>query len=1179
MYFSNVVIDRVAQKLPEIFNFNEDQPGAFKKKDVTDAGLKDSGFPVEPVLWPSYMAPACIEAKRGNGALAVVHGGGDGLVVQLNTGTLYDSFVERMYLQGAVTVNAQTGSVLDGLEARSMWTNVADNVTAPIMGGAVGPAADAALGKFVKGGKHVEGLAARLVALALEHALVPFTTSTRIRNAAACYWCTGKARSDGVTYSLQSIQALAEWTAPDTIGEEIETSVVVWVGNADRTMGMSLLSRIMDEGGPMLGEEAHICGQFEEGRLLMVGTGVLTRDFKAIRPVDLMRAVDEALWILVTYNCLDPAFIRNALRLLIRNLPIVDLAHLRESSAPYWVTRGGLYGDPEVPAARVAALQAAVQAEMSVEARAAVSFDNPDIMAGVLSDLYRREVLAPPGGVGSLAPGTVHAVTWQVSTLLGCMQSPTVGAVDAMEVHVRLFDPTAPPVIANIAMPEFRDMADVALCFSGRAAYCLYAYSQAAVGGVTPVPAGWAVVPAQPADLVVPPGVLADGEWLVWRGGNDAAGAPLAIADGLRAYYVRQWVPATKGTDGTYLNGHTAPPSKLKTFDLDFGFSLGVRRNGLFPDMGAVAPGMTRFVAASAKGGDPLDYLTADTQRMLGGLDLLQKSLALVIGVAYCWEAHRGAHAENDAFARWVDKNRADCKLTTVPDELKLYLGGVRSRKYLESCGGLWTLCYQPKPSKVLARAGHEGALFVLGNQSILASYIMKLRAAVEVADQMCRVSNCRLVGCEDPFLWDDAVDERLFCAGMDQALAIDPATYLARQACMLAAVFDHPDAAVVRTFGVVACGTMRLRECTVGVEWERAMVKHMNWVTPQTLGTNAWMHYFGTAHPSFVLDGTGRALLSKARFSGGWSQVDPDYCAGAMIDDCDEIWCGVLTSYVGDKWLPAAVELPEFGPGLAIDVGDVRERRSRFYSPIMMRLNLPFESRLRAVVIEGADISKVHCPVLPCDASLAWGDQHGLPKSCVAYDADGMSGAITVVGALAGYEVVDFHSTRFACDGLKFKSVRATQVMLNTIGVTQCIGEFWLLPVASVRDVSPGTSAGAQRLLAYLDPVLPVAAGDDGGGGLVTGVAAGAKGAPDVSKMKVVPGTGTIATPLREVAMDSDMMSLLGSLSTMSVAERGLMMAAFGKMKDELSAKTDPTVGTTASGRKAEDDEGDPVE
>jgi hypothetical protein len=45
-----------------------------------------------------------------------------------------------------------------------------------------------------------------------------------------------------------------------------------------------------------------------------------------------------------------------------------------------------------------------------------------------------------------------------------------------------------------------------------------------------------------------------------------------------------------------------------------------------------------------------------------------------------------------------------------------------------------------------------------------------------------------------------------------------------------------------------------------------------------------------------------------------------------------------------------------------------------------------------------------------------------------------------------------------------------------------------------------------------------------------------------------------------------------------MSVAERGLMMAAFGKMKDQMSTRTDPTEDTTASGKKAEDDEGDPV-
>lgn len=70
----------------------------------------------------------------------------------------------------------------------------------------------AALSAHVGSGKHVEGVAARVIAFALEHALVPFTTPLRPRKATACYWCVCKSHyNDGMRFSLQALGDVLLW--------------------------------------------------------------------------------------------------------------------------------------------------------------------------------------------------------------------------------------------------------------------------------------------------------------------------------------------------------------------------------------------------------------------------------------------------------------------------------------------------------------------------------------------------------------------------------------------------------------------------------------------------------------------------------------------------------------------------------------------------------------------------------------------------------------------------------------------------------------------------------------------------------------------------------------------------------------------------------------------------------
>jgi hypothetical protein len=419
--------------------------------------------------------------------------------------------------------------------------------------------------------------------------------------------------------------------------------------------------------------------------------------------------------------------------------------------------------------------------------------------------------------------------------MLGAMQSPSLGAIGGISIHTAVFDAALPPVVPNVPTPGRRVYDNVMDALSGRSGYHVFGYSQPLPPGAPiPVPpGGWALAAAVPPDLVLPVAIAQDGAWYEWIGGNDAGGQPYVMANDLRHYVVRTWMPTTPDN---YLNGYVAPPAFLQTFDVNAEFRMGVRLNGAFPDIAGTSPGVVNYVAENSRGADPLDFLTEDEPRALGGLSVGQKSLAFTRGLAYVWDAANLGRTQNDAYMRWTHANHAGRELTTVPDELLLYVGGVRVRKFTEPCGGLWTLCYTEVRRTLEVRAGHEPLMEFLLNRSALASYIMKLRAAVEMTDQMNRVSNARISGCMEPYLWPEAVDARLAAARIDEGTVVDGATYLARQALFLTTLFDHPDASVVRTFAVSACSTMRVREPRVRGALTQAHAKHMNWMAPQTL-------------------------------------------------------------------------------------------------------------------------------------------------------------------------------------------------------------------------------------------------------------------------------------------------------------------------------------------------------
>lgn len=1173
MYISNAVIDAVTRSVPEVFNLNPEQVKVFKKITKVDSALTEDGFPVEPVYWPDQAAVPNVVGYRGAGAISLVEGNGDGLVVVLGTGTDYGSFMERSLLRGTRSVSTQPGTVLDNLQARCLWPNVADNVRAPTFEGATETNANGHMAEFVNEGKHVEGVAARLVALALEHALVPFTTRTRIRNATACYWCTGKYRSDNILYSLQNVQAINEWATPGGVGQEHDPTVVVWVGDATKVRGMALLSRIMDVGGPMYGQESHLCRQFDAGRLLMAGTGTLARDLRPVEASDLATAIDEALYLLVVYNGLQVSFVRNALRLLVRNLPVLDRGHVDEVGVVGWRVRDGEHGAPILRDDHINELDRVVVERFGAQTLAACGLDDATRRQVVFSDLFRSTIHAPPAGVGGLAPHVDVAVGWVAAALVSALQGPTIGAIMGQSVHFAHFDAAVPPAIAPIPPPQHGQLVEVYGCLSGRYAFHIYGYSTPPPADeVEPVvPGGWARVAAPPDDLLIPAGMPNDGAWMEWIGGNDLAGVPYTMGNTMRAYVLRQWVPTT---EASYSPTYTRPPAVLRRFRLADNFRLAVGPGNTWPDLAAASPALQRYVVANARGGDPLDFLTAEAPVNLRGLTPGQKAAAIAVGVAYLWDANHIGGTQNHAYGAWVRATHNEERLTTVPDELKVYLGGARSRRYVEANGGLWTLCFQKEVITAGTLAGHEPTLELLRDRHQLAAYILKLRCAIEMADVMANMSNARLTGCAVPDLWPHELDARLNRGRIDHMTIVDPASYLSLQALYLAAVFDHPDAVVARTFDVTACSTLRVREPVMGRGFDVGAIKHMNWVAPQILSVNTWMTYFGVAAPTFVPDRVGQSWLRDSRYTTAWNDVAPQFLPGTMVDREDEIWCAVLSGYAYSGWAPATMILAQYGDSLRVDVTDLRTRYSQRYAPLISRLALPYETRIGHVVVRGSrDVESMMRPKINCDFTGGYRDGERVIVPTVAYNGNGRIAQVTVGDRVAA-SVLDLKDTVFASEGLDLGRVNPTLVMPGIVSTNASTGQFWVTTIRTKTNVSAGMSAGGQRLLVELSPPGPVDPVENGGGEVVKAPQAMVNNKPDVDK-QVNPGVsgglniGNI--PLHEIDV-TDIASLISSLSSASEEEKALVLEALAKAKiprpspDGGGGATAPTSGSTAT-------------
>lgn len=935
MYLANILVDSGIKVLTRLFC-----PGLYDE-DISKQITPSSSLPLnivdaDAVYWPTNTPNGDISSWRAHGAISVVEAAGDALVLDLGTSAPYGAFLEREYLGGVTRAEVQPGCVFGNLKGRSFFGNVSDNIYAP----SIGTCTAAEYTAFVTDGKHAQGVAARVVAFAIEHALAEFTSRLRVRNAAACYWSLAKYRQDNINFSLQNAGVAGQWSSPMVVGAENDPTAVLWVGPAVHVRGMSLLSRIMDAGGPLYGQRSYLLEQFDPGRLLMVGTGILPRELPNVQANDLWIAIREAFMILEKFNHVTESFINSTFHALIHNLPVMDLATTRECEHPLYCSTTREYGDAVIPAADAARLQDAVDAHFGadLDVRLGLANTQPNFTRNIFAELGRDIVLSPPDNEDGFAPPINVQVTAHAACILG-----QNSAAHPRPIHnevARQFSLTAPnaPMVHPNSAPRVRDFEGAWAALSSRALFRVFVYSAGpdANGNIPMTPGCVTVANANALNLAAFTPAGGDGEWQEYTQMPDANGVAL-LSNTMRAYVLRSWLP----TRPSQYRNYVAPVGTLKRFDAPPLLVLRPSAIGRAPEWESNAPKCGTYLAEVPTDNTPLEFATFDGLRG-SGWTADQNVAALVHATAYLWDAAHLASTQNDAYGRWVRQHRGAARLTRMPDEFLTFLGGARVRKFIEPAGGLWSLCYLQNVNSYDNISVADPLLQMLRSKATFASMLVKLRATIDMADSMLHVSNSRMAECNDPMCYEDELFDRIARGHVDKPLMWTAGEYLKAQSVVVGNIFANPHGVYLNEFDLVGVGTQRLREPRVRATFPRLLVQRCNWVRIQVMRTRTAASYLGVQPPTFMLEERGRAMLQSARRLTEWTDFSEEFKPGVMVDVQDEIWLAVLTTLLGDKYDPVTLSISAVGQVCEVLVSQLRVRECSFLHPLASRLILP---------------------------------------------------------------------------------------------------------------------------------------------------------------------------------------------------------------------------------------------
>jgi hypothetical protein len=883
-----------------------------------------------------------------------------------------------------------------------------------------------------------------------------------------------------MTYCLQTAHALQQWTSPAAVGQDNDPAAVVWCGNNSSTRGMALLSRIMDAGGPIHNETSYLLREFDSGRLLLAGDTSLSRELPQVEASDLWVALREALFILTTYNHVPIERFESYLHLAIHNLPIMDTGFLRERDAIYWSTRGNAYADNAVldPDQQVALL-GEVQRHFTNDELDTLGIGHTDaLLAGLFSDVGREVVMAPGAGVDGLAPSVDHSVIGDVAAIIAAISQPLNLILDGQTLRHCRYDEAIPMRVPNVVPQTVGNYSDVWATLSGRAAHRIFVVAHPPdAAGVRPPMPGCAIADQDQAPAA---GLLAvhipDLEWWEYTGVAGPGVDVPPLETNYRGYVIRSWLPVAPGN---YLPGYVAPPAVLTRFDVNGRQRIGFGPGGLrIIDWRDQAPRAAQYVDEIQAHDTPAAFLAEGGITMLNNaLDAVGRTVILLRGLAFLWDAAHLRRTQNDAFGRWVAAHHGGVALTRLTDELHLYLGGVRVMKDVDPSGGLWTLCYTRATERVTDKNLSFPVLAFLQNQQQLASAILKLRTSVEASDQINRFSNSRVVGCLTPAPLDDNFEDRLMRAKMYDLIQCSPDKYLTAQSCLLGSFFNQPHGSTMLSFGVKAVGGMRLREPRVSATFDNAVIQRCNWVVNQILPAHAIVQYYGVCGPVFQLGAIGRSILSNAYFAGTWNEVSDDFEVGAFLHADDEVWMSVLSSTIGTTIDLQSVYLSFGGPSYEVDVSRARTFFSSALDPFEVRLVLPYEHRLRRYLVQVPDANAVRRGSM-IDNIVGRQERDNLALcDGIEYDVNGALSYQNIRPAFVGAEWghLDLHTTQYCSEGLKFGRFDPTRNLHGNRRYRNAHGHFWMTRADTDLQVAGAPSPVLLKWLPALNP-LPTA-------------------------------------------------------------------------------------------------------
>lgn len=885
-----------------------------------------SGFAFEPV----GAEGAFITHRRGavsrmlvRGAVAELH-----LSMRHGRGTP-ETFHTRDIVRTWVAVSKfESNSVVANIESRTLWEQVRSSVYVP---GGTGSTESSAI-EAVRRGEHVDVLAARLVAFALEHALCPFVGRLRAPEPNSTYFWKNQPQRDPNQWSLQRPEAFEDFLGGTTMHRQENTlRQVAYVGPAAHLQGMALLASLGRDGGPVFGQTAELLAGFtEDVHVLLVGDQPLANRWPNVESDDFGHAIREAEFLLTEYNGVTPERLGQFQSALINNLILLDTTMHREVPQ-----MGGFdYAQPNI----VAPVRPDGMAGEAVVDAVVDGLDAPTLHALPRSsqrDWYnpclRRQMALIAPNANQLGDPRVTRVPAHTARLLMAGANPAVvhdGALGAYPAETSIFDARQLEGL-GIQVPHVAFHTDAVTAafsaLSGRSPFWMFTHLPPPIAGVAaqPIPVGlgaalnagqldFGLLPAVGAASVVqlvaalerpiPPGTT-------WHRVTQFDGMEFQGRDFILVYFE----PAF---DSMAPNTWVPLMEKARRFDL--------RREVMQVQLGS--PEQENWLRVHARS----IHRVATQQQLDPAFGVLVRTNVDADGTPIQtpiarWGTFLQALGQlwwnantTDRLAQAERQMRARHALGEVPnrsvlDETLLYLGGLKNTLTLSSNGGLWVMFYLPVAQYVHVPQ-NSAFLQDLSHQQHLAEALIVARSSVEAALYVLGVGEKRIqgnielveAGLPDPVA-------RYLTLRSTQNLVGDTASSFGTTVITLRALkLGDPVAFRLLNAKLTFAASLHVVPLRNQLLLDEEFCFHYRFVRPHVLSRLAVAQALGVAYPTYVPANTVAIWLERVAWNGQVKHLDGvdfpfvPYRSDARIDTLFfRLVANLGHHFIVDKWAP----------------------------------------------------------------------------------------------------------------------------------------------------------------------------------------------------------------------------------------------------------------------------------